>query len=123
MNIIRINHPNGKMELDRIYVIHKMPIDKFKIVAKLFAMYGEPKEHREFIDICKDVIKDYQEDIDTFEKEKNTYQAKADGREYTVFSKEYCNKLIRGVQKQINGVNTKINRCQRKIDILRSYMC
>ena len=123
MDIIKIDYPNGEIEINTLYVIHDMPIGDFKIIAKLFAMYNEPRERWEFISMCEDVIKDYKESVDVFEKEKNTYQAKADGREYTVFSKEYCNKLISGVQKQINGVNTKINRCQRKIDIIKSYMC
>ena len=122
MDIIEINYPNGEMELDRLYVIHDMLINDFKIFVKLFAMYNEPLEHREFIGICKDIIEDYQKDISVFEEEKNTYQLKADGREYTVFSREYCKKLANDVQKRINGLNTKINRLQRKIDILKGYM-
>lgn len=123
MDIIKINHPNGEIELDTRYTIHNMPISDFKIIAKLFAYYNEPREHWEFIGMCEDAIKDCQKEISVLEEEKNLYQAKADGKEYTVFTCEYCNKLISGVQRQINGLNTKINRYQRKIDILKSYMC
>ena len=123
MDIIKINYPNGEMEIDRLYVIHNMPINDFKIFAKLFAMYNEQRERWEFISICEGVIKDYQKEIGVLEEEKNTYQAKAEGSEYTVFSREYCKKVVSNVQKQINGLNTKINRYQHKIDILKSYMC
>ena len=123
MEIIKINYPNGEIEINTLYVIHDMPISDFKIIAKLFAYWNEPREHWEFISMCEDAIKDYKESADVLEKEKNLYRAKADGKEYTVFTKEYCNKLISGVQKQISGLNTKINRCQRKIDIIKSYMC
>ena len=123
MEIIKINYPNGEIEIDTLYVIHNMPISDFKIIVKLFAYYNEPREHWEFIGMCEDSIKNCQKEISVLEEEKNLYQAKADGKEYTVFTKEYCNKLISGVQRQINGLNTKINRCQRKIDILKSYMC
>lgn len=120
--IIEFSWGTGKLSVDAKILIVDMPMADFKKWVKLFARYGEPADHKAFLQLLDAFSANVKEDAEPMEAELAEFQAKAEGRIFSQLTPEYCQTQVKRIQRHLNGINRTLKRYQTMHDLLKGLV-
>lgn len=119
---IKFKWETGWMEVNSDHVINNMSMSQYATWVKLFARYGSPEQHCEFLTLLDTYINGAQIKHDEYIPELEEWEGKVNRTIPSYLTIEYCKKQLNLVKKHMNGYMAKITRYKKMSERLRKLI-
>lgn len=118
---IKFSWGTGWMEVNSDHVIN-MSMSHYRTWVKLFAQYGTPEQHCEFLTLLDTYINEAQVKHDEYILEFEEWEGKANRTIPSYFTIEHCEKQLKMVKGHMNSCLNTISRYKKMSELLRKLI-
>lgn len=119
---IKVSWNTGWIEVKGEAVVERMTIPHYLKWVKLFAQYGTPAQHEEFLQFLEPYIGEVEALCADLELQLQEKQMKSDGRLPTVMTQEYWEAETKRYKSKLNGARAKLKRYESMRDYLKGLL-
>ena len=119
---IKFSWGTGWMETSAEHVAEDMQMSIYRKWVKLFAQYGTPEQHKEFLQFVISYIRMQEAKCTELQNDLEERQAKADRLLPTVMTLDYWEREAKLYQKKLNGATAKLKRYKTIYTVLEGLV-